>query len=179
MVNRIDRNTAGLVLIAKNREALEILNEKFKAHEVRKFYLAEVIGKLAPKSKIAKAYLKKDNHKNEVIISQKPITKESKEIITKYDVIKYLKDTTLVDIELLTGRTHQIRAHFNYLGFPLLGERKYVSPKMKQKSNKKYQALCAYKIIFNWKTNAGILSYLDGKEIKLSQKQIEKYFKNT
>ena len=148
LVNRIARNTAGLVLIAKNREALEILNEKFKTREVHKFYLAEVIGHVSPKSKVAKAYLTKDKNKNEVIVSQKPLTKDSKEIITKYDVLKNLSASTIVDIELLTGRTHQIRAHFNYLGYPLVGEHKYISSKTKQISKQKYQALCAYIIIF-------------------------------
>ena len=179
LVNRIDRNTAGLVLIAKNRQALEILNEKFKTHEVRKFYIAEVIGHIKPKSRTAKAFLTKAKNKNEVIISQKPLTNDSKEIITKYDVIEHLDYSTIIDIEIFKGRTHQIRAHFNYLGYPLVGERKYISGKNKIKTKQKYQALIAYKIIFEWKSNAGILSYLNHKEIKLSKKDIEKYFKLT
>lgn len=165
--HRIDRNTTGLVLFSKNKKALEILLNKFKEHEIEKHYLAWVYG--IPKNKKAKLedYLFKDSKKSQVIISNN-FKKGYQKIITKYTVLKENKDnTSILDVEIETGRTHQIRAHLAYIGYPIIGDGKYGKNEINKKYNKKYQELCSYKIKFNFKSNSGILEYLKGKEIVL------------
>ncbi|AIV03716.1 pseudouridine synthase [Candidatus Malacoplasma girerdii] len=175
LINRIDLNTAGLVIIAKNRMSSIILNEKMKTHEIRKFYLTKVYGIIDPKKATISAYLTRFNDKKNVLITPKIISKDSKQIITKYELKKHDHQTSLIEIELLTGRTHQIRAHMQYLGHPLVGEQKYSSAKFKKLSNYKHQRLIAYKIIFQFKSSANELEYLNNKEIKLSEQEVNKY----
>ncbi len=171
-VNRLDRNTSGILLAAKNAQSLRILNEKIKLHEVEKYYLCEVWGSFADKSEILTAYLMKNESKNKVFISSKE-KPGYKEIITEYKVIQEKADSTLLEIHLITGRTHQIRAHMAHIGHPLLGERKYTTARYKNKEKiYKHQALCAYKIIFNFSNEAEMLSYLNKKEISIKDKDI-------
>ncbi len=160
LANRIDRNTGGIVIAAKNAEALRILNDKIKNREIEKYYLTVVHGKMERESDTLTAYLTKDTRKNKVTVSDKE-TDKSKKIVTKYTVLDYQNGNSLLEIDLKTGRTHQIRAHMAYIGHPLLNDGKYGKEQGRYR-----QALYSYKLVFNMK-DAGVLSYLDGKEFKI------------
>ena len=171
--HRIDRNTTGLVMFAKNEKSLEILLEKFKKHEIEKHYLALVYGIPNKKEEKAVAYLFKDKKKAQVYIRDTFKTGYQK-IITKYTVLEKRKDdTALLDVEIETGRTHQIRAHLAYMGYPIIGDGKYGKNEINKQFNRKYQMLCSYKLKFNFCTESGILDYLKGKEIRLNLQKNE------
>lgn len=169
--HRLDRNTTGLVIFAKKSKALEILLDKFKKHEIEKHYIAKVYGIPYYKFKREIAYLFKDNKKSKVYISNIPRKGYSK-IITEYKVLKINKEenTTILDVKIETGKTHQIRAHLAYMGYPILGDGKYGKNEINKKFNEKYQMLCAYKLKFNFKTDAGMLNYLNKMEIEVPVK---------
>ena len=152
--HRLDRNTTGLTLFAKNQEALNILLNKFKNHEIEKHYLAMVYGILSDKQKTLQAYLFKDNKKSQVYISDTP-KKGYVPITTKYTVlnINKAKNYSILDVELLTGKTHQIRAHLAHIGYPIIGDGKYGKNEINKKFGFKTQNLCSYKIKFNFKTD--------------------------
>ena len=167
LVNRIDRNTSGIIIAAKNSESLRILNEKLKNRELHKLYLCVVIGRLKSTSGLVEGYLEKNEKQNKVYISDKA-TDKSKHISTKYNVLGYKNGLSLLEVELLTGRTHQIRATFSHLGTPLLGDGKYgTNAQNKQFGGYKKQFLYSYKLAFDFKTDAGILNYLNGKEFEV------------
>lgn len=166
LVNRIDRNTSGIVIAAKNAEALRILNQKVRDREIEKLYLCAVFGCPKQKEATLTAYLKKISEENRVIVSDKP-QPDFLTIKTKYRVLQSKGELSLVEVDLLTGRTHQIRAHFAHIGCPLLGDGKYGENAQNKKYGAKTQALCSYKLKFKFTTDAGILSYLDGREFSI------------
>lgn len=172
LCNRIDRNTSGIVIAAKNAEALRVMNEKIKLREIDKYYLAAVHGVPKKKEDTLRGYLIKDEKKNEVRVFDKNPPKDAKEIVTKYRVIAERGGNSLLEVELLTGRTHQIRAHLAHIGHPLIGDGKYGVNKDDRQRGYKYQALCSYKLRFSFRTDGGILSYLDGREFAISKKDV-------
>ncbi|MDO5559540.1 MAG: RluA family pseudouridine synthase [Oscillospiraceae bacterium] len=165
--NRLDRNTQGLVIAAKNAAALRAVNEKIRNSTISKHYLC-LSASMPPKmSDKAYAYHRKDGTTNKVTIRAKPC-EGYKQIITGYTVVKRLTDCNLIDVELFTGRTHQIRAHLAFLGCPIIGDAKYGSKTVNEKFGLRYQALCAYKLIFMPDSEPGLLSYLDSKSFEIS-----------
>ena len=162
LCNRIDRNTGGIVIAAKNAESLRILNQKLKDRELEKYYLCVIHGSMKQKSGVLEGWLTKDEKKNKVTVSERR-TEGAKQIRTKYAVLAENGGMSLVEVELLTGRTHQIRAHFASVGHPLLGDGKYGSNALNKPLGYKKQFLYSYKLKFAFTTDAGILEYLNGR----------------
>ena len=177
LCNRIDRNTGGIVIAAKTAEALRVMNQKIKDREMDKRYLAIVEGTPKPAKGSLKGYLFKDAKKNRVFVTNTP-QPGSKSCQTNYQVLASEKGLSLVECELITGRTHQIRAQFAHAGHPLLGDGKY--GKLDKRFDRTYQALYSYKLTFTFTTEAGQLEYLNGKSFQVEKVDfVQEYFPNT
>lgn len=172
LCNRIDRNTGGIVIAAKTAEALRVINEKIRTGEIRKFYLCAVHGIPRPKTARMTAYLIKNSKENTVRIYDRDPGHGAKEIITEYRVLAEKNGDALLEIALLTGRTHQIRAHMAHIGHPLWGDGKYGINRADRARGYKFQALCSYRLRFAFKEDAGELSYLAGKEFSIPEADI-------
>lgn len=166
--HRLDRNTTGLLIFAKNKDALDILLQKFKNREIEKHYKAMVYGIPNIKSQTLEAYLFKHNKKALVYISDTP-QKGYVKIVTSYKVLEknIEKNYCILDIQLHTGKTHQIRAHLAHIGYPIIGDGKYGINKINKQFGYKTQQLCSSYIKFNFKTDAKILNYLSNKDVSL------------
>ena len=174
LCNRIDRNTGGIVIAAKTAEALRIMNQKIRDREIDKRYLAIVEGVPKPASGTLKGYLFKDSVKNRVFVTDTP-QPGAKSCETRYETLESRNGLSLVECELITGRTHQIRAQFAHAGHPPLGDGKY--GKLDKRFDRKYQALYSYKLTFSFSTDAGALEYLNGKSFQVRQVDfVETYF---
>ena len=174
LCNRIDRNTGGIVIAAKTAEALRVLNQKIKDRELDKRYLAIVEGTPQPKAGSLKGYLFKDAKKNRVFVTDTPQA-GAKSCQTNYRVLQSRNGLSLVECELITGRTHQIRAQFAHAGHPLLGDGKY--GKLDKRFDRTYQALYSYKLTFTFITGAGSLEYLNGKSFHVENVEfVQEYF---
>ncbi len=176
LCNRIDRNTGGIVIAAKTAEALRIMNQKIKDRELEKRYLAVVEGVPKPKEGSLTGYLFKDAKKNRVFVSDKP-QPGSKSCRTDYKVLAQQGGLSLVECDLITGRTHQIRAQFAHAGHPLLGDGKY--GKLDKRYDRTYQALYSYKLTFRFTTDGGCLEYLNGRSFRVEKVDfVQEYFPN-
>ena len=177
LCNRIDRNTGGIVIAAKTAEALRVMNQKIKDREMDKRYLAIVEGTPKPRDGSLKGYLFKDAKKNRVFVSDTP-QPGAKTCQTNYKTVASKNGLSLVECELITGRTHQIRAQFAHAGHPLLGDGKY--GKLDKKDDRNYQALYSYKLTFTFTTDAGSLGYLNGRSFRVETVDfVEEYFPGT
>lgn len=169
LCNRIDRNTGGLVIAAKNAAALRDMNEMIKEKVVDKYYLCAVHGVPEPGEAILTAYLYKDTKNNVVTVYDKP--KQGRvRIVTGYKVLAKKDGDALLQVRLYTGKTHQIRSHLSYIGHPLLGDGKYGVNREDKKQGYKYQALYSYRLIFE--RGIGSLSYLTGKELTVKLENV-------
>ena len=176
LCNRIDRNTGGIVIAAKNAAALRVLNDKIRDREIEKYYLCAVRGRPKPESGRLENYLFKDADKNQVYVKSKP-EPGARTAVTEYRVLRTNGALSLVECRLLTGRTHQIRAQMAHAGWPLLGDGKYGVERVNRSYGEKGQALYSYRLEFTFQTDAGCLEYLRGKEFRVKSVDFaEKYF---
>ena len=176
LCNRIDRNTSGIVIAAKNAESLRIINEKIKLMEIDKYYLAAVHGAPKTSSGRLEGFIFKDAVKNRVFVT-KNSRPGAKTAVMEYRTIASTGLLSLLECRLITGRTHQIRAQLADIGCPLLGDGKYGSERLNKPYGEKHQALCSYKLIFAFKTYAGILQYLDKSVFEIKNIPfVNKYF---
>ncbi|MBQ1679177.1 MAG: RluA family pseudouridine synthase [Oscillospiraceae bacterium] len=174
LCNRIDRNTGGIVIAAKTAEALRILNQKIKDRELEKKYLCVVHGTPKPRAGTLEGYLFKDAKQNRVYVTEKP-QPGAKTAVTRYRTLESRGGLSLVECELITGRTHQIRAMMAAAGTPLLGDGKY--GRLDKRFDRKYQALYSYYLKFAFTTDAGALAYLNGREFTVEKVDfVEEFF---
>ena len=179
LCNRIDRNTGGIVICAKNAEALRVLNQKIKDRELEKYYLAVIHGRMTPPEGKLESFLVKDEVKKQVSVHDRPIS-GGKTAVTLYRTLANADSLSLVECELITGRTHQIRAQFAAAGHPLLGDGKYGRERDNNKYGRKFQALYSYKLAFHFTTDAGSLEYLNGKVFTVKEVDfVQTYFPDT
>ena len=173
--NRLDRGTEGLVIAAKSYAALRDMNEIIRTDLLKKEYYTITVG--IPQSGRFTAWWEHDEKNNKVSIhAHQSQDERRKQIITDVDVLRTAGPFALCRIGLITGRTHQIRAHLAYLGKPVLGDIKYGNRKMNERTGTKTQALCAVRISFLDIPEENTLHYLSGKVIKLKEPQILKQF---
>ena len=174
LCNRIDRNTGGIVIAAKTAEALRVMNQKLRDRELTKLYLCVIRGRISPSEGRLESYIFKDEVKKQVYVRKKP-GPGAKSAVTVYRTLAVKDGLSLVECDLVTGRTHQIRAQFAAAGHPLLGDGKY--GRESRKDGRHGQALYSYKLTFRFTTDAGPLEYLNGRTFQVQNVDFaEKFF---
>lgn len=166
LCNRIDRNTGGIVIAAKTAEGLRVMNQKIRDRELTKRYLCVIQGHMTPREGRLEGYILKDEEKKQVYV-RKRLEPGAKTAITDYKTLAVKNGLSLVECDLITGRTHQIRAQFAAAGHPLLGDGKYGSERENRKYGRHGQALYSYKLTFHFTTDAGPLEPLDGRTFQV------------
>lgn len=176
LCNRIDRNTGGIVIAAKTAEALRVLTAKVRDREITKKYLCAVLGRMTPPEGRLEFFLLKDEDKKQVTVYRRPVP-GARSAVTNYRTLQSRDGLSLVEAELLTGRTHQIRASFAAAGHPLLGDGKYGQGSVNRRYGETRQALYSCYLRFDFPTDAGCLEYLRGKSFQVKRVPFaEKYF---
>ena len=172
LCNRIDRNTGGIVIAAKTAAALRVMNQKIRDRELQKLYLCVIHGEMAPPEGQLKGFLLKDEDRAQVRVFEKPVP-GGRTAVTLYRTLARWNGLSLMECDLITGRTHQIRAQFAAAGHPLLGDGKYG----RERDGRPYQALYSYKLNFRFTTDAGPLERLNGREWTVEDVDfVEEYF---
>lgn len=176
LCNRIDRNTGGIVIAAKNAETLRVMNQKIRDRELTKLYLCVVLGTLKPRDGELRGFLRKDEARSQVQVYDRPVP-GGKTALTRYRTLAVRDGLSLLECNLITGRTHQIRAQFAAAGHPLLGDGKYGRERENRRYGRHIQALWSYRLRFDFTTDAGPLNRLNGREWTVGQVDfVSQYF---
>ena len=176
LCNRIDRNTGGIVIAAKTAETLRVMNQKIRDRELQKLYLCVIHGEIEPPEGKLKGYILKDGDRAQVRVFDKPVP-SGRTAVTLYRTLKRRNGLSLMECDLITGRTHQIRAQFAAAGHPLLGDGKYGRERDNRRFDRRFQALYSYKLRFAFTTDAGPLEALNGREWTVENVDfVEEYF---
>lgn len=176
LCNRIDRFTGGIEIIAKTEAAMKILNQKIRDREIEKYYYCIVLGSFQRREGMLDNYIVKSPEMKKVSVSPRMVP-GSQKAQTRYRVLTCRNGLSLVECELLTGRTHQIRAQMAHAGHPLLGDNQYGDHRRNEKYGRSFQALYAYKLKFAFTTDSGVLASLNGMEFTVpSVRFIDEYF---
>lgn len=175
LCNRIDRGTSGIVIAAKTAEALRVMNQKIRDRELHKSYLCVTCGHVRPKDGTIRNYILRHEDERRVSVHDHPVP-GARTAVTRYRVLRETPELSLVECDLITGRTHQLRAQFAHLGRPLLGDSKYGRNDMNRKYHRKTQALCSHKLRFDFTTDAGSLAYLNGKTFTVPRTEFVSLF---
>lgn len=176
LCNRIDRNTGGIVIAAKTAEALRVMNDKIKRHEMSKRYLCVVHGTPTPRTGTLEHFIRRDEKRKQVEIFDRPAPGAKTARMT-YRILASRNGLSLVECNLMTGRTHQIRAQMARIGHPLLGDGKYGKNEQNKRFGETGQLLYSYKLKFEFQTDAGELQYLGGKTFTVKTVPfVKKYF---
>lgn len=166
LCNRIDRFTGGIVIAAKNEAALKEMDMRIRSRQVEKFYLCAVTGRMVPPQGELKNYLLKEGKRMRVLNREAPGAQAAR---TRYRTLATEGDLSLLECQLLTGRTHQIRAQFAAAGHPLIGDTQYGDPKINQAHASHFQQLYSYRIVFRFTGTPGPLEYLNGQSFQVKK----------